>query len=591
MPVEAFEIIKLILGLIIITIPGYLWSFYFSEKLSQTERIVFGFMTSLAILTCLTFLLNIFSGVRITQNLVTIIYLLYSIPVFILYIISAYKYGLPKINLKPFNIKYVWLILILAFVFFMTLLPHIVNNYYLPFHVDEWEHWQYTRGVIENGATSFPNPYTGKGSMAHPEIGFHISTACLKWISGTNLLTIFLFMPAIMGILMSLTVFNIGERSNRKFGLEAAFLMAFIPTTCRGLGPSFYVAVTMGLLILIFVIWLAQFKQIQSAMFISPFIFFMFIVHPVTAIAGAIILLTFSIFFIIEKKYKTAFWTIIFSVLPVILVYYFSTRWNIWIEYLLDSLQGEEYLANLPEIWITFEYFGIIGWALFIIGIYFSFTKGDSLKRTLSFSAIAFIAIIALYTQFSYGLPIIYDRIFLYLYVMIAIIGGVGLSEFRKNVGAVTKIPKLKKYFKKLKNIEVTIPLITCVIIIFIALPVHVDTGYYKLISEQDYETFVWIDENLDYYKDENHTYDRGAINPFKASPFSAITGLHIIASSMHPLQGEKIWGDMYSFLGNECRDTSFITRYKIGLIYGDCENSNLTMIYPDVYVYPSLKD
>jgi len=47
MPVEPFEFAKLILGIIIITIPGYLWSYIFSKKLTHSERIMFGFIIGL----------------------------------------------------------------------------------------------------------------------------------------------------------------------------------------------------------------------------------------------------------------------------------------------------------------------------------------------------------------------------------------------------------------------------------------------------------------------------------------------------------------------------------------------------------------
>ena len=44
MPVEAIELVKLIGGIVILTIPGYLWSFLFSKQLTYLERLVFGFL-------------------------------------------------------------------------------------------------------------------------------------------------------------------------------------------------------------------------------------------------------------------------------------------------------------------------------------------------------------------------------------------------------------------------------------------------------------------------------------------------------------------------------------------------------------------
>lgn len=54
------------------------------------------------------------------------------------------------------------------------------------------------------------------------------------------------------------------------------------------------------------------------------------------------------------------------------------------------------------------------------------------------------------------------------------------------------------------------------------------------MIDEQNYETYVWIRDNIEDYRDENHTYDKAAVDPIKASPFSAITGLHILTQSIY---------------------------------------------------------
>ena len=269
------------------------------------------------------------------------------------------------------------LIFLLFFSFIMIFLPHIVNNHYLPFHVDEWIHWSYSREVISTGLPEFTNPWVGKGLSSNPEIGFHISTTCIHYLSGANLLTIFLFMPLIMGVIGGLIAFNIGERSKRKFGLEAAFLIAFIPTTVRYLGPKFYVAVSMGLLILIFIIWLAQLKLIQATPILSFMVLFTFFIHPVTALACIAFLLIYSLFLTIEKRFKIAFLTAIFSVLPFLIFFLLSTRWDNLAEDFFKALSGEEYLLGLPRIWISFEHLGILTWILLNKAIFASVIRCD----------------------------------------------------------------------------------------------------------------------------------------------------------------------------------------------------------------------
>lgn len=586
MPLEPFEMLKLAIGLIIITIPGFLWSFIFSKKFTIFERMVFGFIISLVVLTLSSYALNILLRVKISQSFVIILYLLYTLPVVILYLISIYKMGLPKIKIKPLNMKYIILIGLLFFSFLMIFLPHILNNHYLPFHVDEWEHYTYTEAVIKNGYTSFTNPYTGMGIYSHPEIGFHLSTSVIHWLSGSNVLTIFLFMPMVIGLIMTFIAFNIGERSKRKFGLEAAFLIAFIPTTVRYLGPKFYVAVTLGLLILIFLMWIVQLKQIQLTPLLSILVIFTFFVHPVTALACVVFLLIYSAFLAFEKEYNISFLIAVFSTLPFVIFLLISTRWSSLVDFFFESLSGEEFFLNLPRIWISFEHLGIITWILFIFGAYFSFTRGNSIKKTLSILALVFILIIGLYDIVGYGFPIIYERTFLYLFIPVILIAGLGLREIRNTIFQMNKTKIFKKYKKELKNLYLIAPFAICLIILVIGVNAHAGIQYYEMIDEQEYETFVWIRDNIDNFRDENNTITTGVLHPFKASPFSAVTGLYIISSNMVPIHGIEKQYEVKEFLDDKCRDTDFLDKYKIGLVYGNCKNENLTKVYDKVYLY-----
>jgi hypothetical protein len=593
MPVEPVELIKIIIGLILLTIPGYLWSYLFSKQLTHLERFLFGFLCGLAFFTVVTFALNTLFNIKITQTIVWLLYALYIIPVVIISLLSIRRHQFPKISLTFFKNKTVIiLIAILCFSFIMMFLPHLSNNYYLPFHVDEWIHWSYTRAVIGQGSATFIDPYVGSGAVANPEIGFHLATACLYWISGSTLLTIFVFLPGILGILLSLVAFIIGDRSPRKFGLEAAFLIAFIPTTVRYLGPSFYTPSTLSLLFLLFLIWLAQLKKTQGIILIPVFIFCIFLIHPVTALAGIGILLVYALFLIIEKEYRFALLIGALTVLPIILVVLFTNRWNTIIDVFLKSTSGQQYLLdfNLPKILVSFTDLGLLTWALLIIGVYFAFTKGKALLQTLSISAIAFLIVIGLYDKFGYGVPSIYERIFLALFLLVVLIAGFGLAEIRRTLTSLMQRERFSAIKKRIKNIDILLPVTLGIVILLIAIPAHLNTPYYKMITEQEYETFSWIYDHIGDYRDANHSYNRAAVDPFKASPFAAVTGLYIISSSMNPLYGYDLHEQMDTFLHEKCTNTSFLETYHLSVIYGDATNTNLTKIHDEVYLYPGLK-
>ncbi len=594
MLIEPVELFKLIIGLILLTVPGYLWSYLFSKQLIHLERLLFGFLCGLAFFTIGTFALNILFHIKITQTIVWILYAFYLIPVVILALLSIRRYKLSKMTLKPFKNKTViLLIIIVCFSFLMMFLPHLSNNYYLPFHVDEWEHWAYTQGFQQYGSISFLNPYTGTGTQTHTEIGFQITTANLQWISTSSLSTIFLFMPALIGVFLSLTAFVIGQRAERQFGLEAAFLIAFLPTSVRFLGPSLYVASTLGLLLLLFIIWLGQVKKIQSTILIPVFIFYVFIVHPTTALAAIGIILVYSVFLAFEKEYRLALLTALLSVLPMVLVVLFTTQWNTIITFFITSVTGTNYpiFLDLPRIWVSFTDLGLLTWALLIIGVYVTFIKEKALLRTLSISLIAFIIVIGLYDKLGYGFPGIYERMFLYLFLLVVLIAGFGLAEIRRTLTDLKEKGRFTTMKKWVHHLDILVPITLGVVILLIALPAHLSVSYYEMITEHEYETLTWIHNHINDYRDANHSYLRAAVDPFKASPFSVVTGLYTISSSMSPLYGYELSGKMETFLQENCRNTSFLDKYQLSVIYGDADNTNLTKIHENVYLYPRVSE
>ena len=594
MPVEPVELLRLIGGLVILTIPGYLWSYLFSQQRNQLGRILFGFLSTLLFFTITTFILSLV--IRITSSIVWILYLAFLLPVllFFVFMIATHRYHLPTISLTVLKNKTtVLLIAILCFSFLMTLLPHLSNNYYLPFHVDEWIHWSYTQAVINQGTTTFINPYTGIGTITSPQIGFHLITASLHWITGSNLLTIFVFLPALLGILLSLSAFLIGQRSPRPFGLEAAFLVAFIPTTVRYLGPSFYTPSTLGLLLVLFLLWLVQQKTIQSIILLPFLIFCIFLIHPALALAGIGILLVYTLFLTLEKEYKQALLIAALTVLPMTLVALVSTRWDTLIDYFLTSLSGQPYPFdyNLPSILVSFTDLGLLTWGLLLIGVYFTFIKGTALLRTLSVSTIAFVIVIGLYDKLGYGFPSIYERLFLVLFLLVTLLAGFGLAEIRRSLTKLKTHDRLKHLKKRIPHIDILLPVTLGIIILLIAVPSHLNIQYYQMITEQDYQTFTWIKENIDDYRNITHTYERAAVHPFKASPFSAVTGLYILSSSMNPVYNYHLVPTMETFLRDKCRNTSFLDTYKLSVIYGDADNENLTKIHENVYLYQGIAE
>jgi hypothetical protein len=418
---------------------------------------------------------------------------------------------------------------------------------------------------MERGSSVFIDPYSGEGWIQSLEPGFHFIVASIKWISNSDFVTIFVFMPSLIAIFTCLAAFNIGE----EFGLEAAFLVSFVPTTCRILGPSFFLPVTIGLLLILFIIWLCK----RRILFLIPlFVFCAFLVHPPSGLACIIVSLIYFALLLLEKELRLFILGMILTLAPIGIVLLLSTRWYSSLQRVVDAFLGGRYFLDLdlPKVLVSIEHLGILG-ILSIVGVYFSFAKGKSIHRLLSLSGLTFISIIVLYDRLGYGIPLMYERSFLYLFLIITLLAGYGIKEV-----------------SKIKGKGIT-SLIICILLGSIVVPAHLSIHYYKIIDEEEFQTFIWIRDNIEKFRDANHSYNRCAVSPFKASVFSAVTGLYIVSSTMHPLYGYTLGEKMETFLEEGCVDVEFLKKHKISVVYGECKNENLTMIYPNVYLYPGL--
>ena len=117
---------------------------------------------------------------------------------------------------------------------------------------------------------------------------------------------------------------------------------------------------------------------------------------------------------------------------------------------------------------------------------------------------------------------------------------------------------------------------------LWLCLPERLNTPYYRMIDEQDYEAFVWIRDNVD----EN--YGKAVLDPWKATAFTAITGRQIY----NRITGYSTDRDKqaYTFLEDGCLDTEFMKQNGISIVYSrlECANSELVQVYDNVWLLTS---
>lgn len=578
----ALEIIKIACGMFLFILPSFLFSFFLSKEIKFLERVIFGFGFSTVIFVLFLFIMGIIA--KATYNLFLFFYLL-----FLLFsLLASYKkikFSLPKID-KVSLFKSAILFLILAFVFYMTFLPHITYNYYLPFHGDEWIHWGLARGFIENGKIEFINPFTGEGKITNLEIGFHIFISSFKWLSGANFQSIFVIMPSLIAIFSSLTAFCLLRKENELLGYISAFLIAFVPTTIRFLGPSFFVPVALGLFFALFCLWIVTLNGNSRFILIFLILIFLVISHPPSYGAIAIIISLFAFVGLFEKKYKEMV-LIPVAFIPLAFVYFLPHKnFQGYLEMGINALFGEKYESTLPSIKISISYLGgYLSLALIVIGSFFAIVMGRRLLRTIFLSSISFMTIIFLYDKYGYGVQVVRDRVLLFLYLVLLLIisyGIVSVVSYSKYLLKYIRLPLSNKMF------SVLLTVILSFLILFYAYPSHKEERYYKLVSAKEFESYEWLRLHIDEYRDENHSFDRAAVFPQVAGVFSAVTGIYTISSNIWPVYGKQIADEMYDFIINKCNNTDFLEKYGLSVVYAPygVENEYLNEVHNNTYLY-----
>ncbi len=99
------------------------------------------------------------------------------------------------------------------------------------------------------------------------------------------------------------------------------------------------------------------------------------------------------------------------------------------------------------------------------------------------------------------------------------------------------------------------------------------------MIDKKDYEAFIWIRENV------GDEYEKGILDPWKASAFAAITGKTGWARIVtYPHAGSE---RAYEFLKEGCTDTALLREKGISIVYtlGECYNPDLVEVRKNIYL------
>jgi hypothetical protein len=439
-------------------------------------------------------------------------------------------------------------ILLIIFIFLaciLNYLPHL--NYKYPIHVDEWVHFQYANHLSNDSPLYFGEEYKSL------EAGFHYLLATLNSF-GIDYIFIFNYFSIIFTLILCLSIFVLTRNMfSEKAGVFAVFFIALLKSSATILGPALVVPMAIGMGFIAITLYLIKIESKAWVLILAGAL----IIHPPTA--TAIILLINIEFLIARKDYLKNLALQAISILiamPLYLPIIFSKG--------VGTVNSLNFMPIINVIYIP-RYLGAIVVFFVLAGIFFSVEKK---KYHLAIYSIALLIFAVLYYWFEFHFFVPYERALMYLFVIFAVLFGLGIEK-------IISIPK----DKKLKI------LVLVLIIILLAFPLKgkIDSSgyFYQIINNKNYADFFYI-------KDNTNKNEIAVLDPWTANAFTPIAERQVYSRiTQGPNKKyEERNAEISKFFDGKCKDSDFLKKNNITIVYGNCNNSKLTNDKENIYFY-----
>ncbi len=458
--------------------------------------------------------------------------------------------------------------------FYVAFIPH--SNFPYPVHIDEWFHWAFADEIINQaGISGLTNPFSGGEPVWNQqfELGFHVFFAVFRQISDIPWLDIVRYFPGIIFIITVLSVYILAQRQG--FGWQAALFTCLVPTTVGILGPAFLVPVAMGLLFIPLAIFLAfNLRTIRSYVVLFIFICFLASMHAATAV-GIVIILAPFILLNLKGNFKHSLGVTLALIIPFIAAFpwvfdkVLLTAGNLFNRHPLPLY------VDIPRVVQTYGYLPIL---FGLLGIFLLSMRGGKKNYGLILGLLALLVMLATFYTFGYGEVQTYSRGLIYMMLIMSIVAGAGLMGVQN-----LKLPGSFGTRPKVHLITKALGIMLCLAFIgltfMISIPQRQSTPYYHMITQEDYQAFVWIRDNV------GKDYDKAILDPWKATAFTAITEKTVYSRiHMAPFAKDNV---AYAFLQGGSSNTTFLIENGISVVYsqGDVVNPDLVEVRKNVYL------
>lgn len=474
-----------------------------------------------------------------------------------------------------FKFEYLVLVTIMMLAFYLVFIPH--NNYLYPVHLDEWNNIAFSNEIIKlGGVIGLDDPFSGGAPiyLQKFEVGFHLFWAVFHQISGISWLTIFRYFPGIIFVITVLSVYVLGNRQG--FGWQAAFFTSMIPTTVGILGPAFLVAVAMGLPFISLSLFIAfNLRSWWSYTVLFIFATFLISMHAPTAIC-LVLVLTPHILLNLTSNFRHSLGVTLAVVVPFLL----PLPWIIKaLLPTIKSLFAQSFLDPYVYVPIVIKTYGYLPVLFCLLGIWQLTIKGGRSNYSLLLGLLALLMMLATFFTFHYGIQIVYYRGLVDMMLMLSIVAGAGLMMIKNLSLPLRLVTRLRIPPIISKNIGNALCIILVGLTLAICIPVRQGIPYYHMIDSEDYQSFVWIKENV------GNDYETAILDPWKGTAFTAITGKKVYTKiSVNPLPKDE---KAYKFLSDGCSDTDFLRQNGISIVYtqSPVHNPYLVEVTKNVYL------
>lgn len=402
---------------------------------------------------------------------------------------------------------------ILALVYVVARLPHldlgVGGAYAYPRHMDEWVHWGRTAAIVRQGTVAFTGPWSGTATAPpfYHEVGFHAYLATVHKVTGIGFQPIFDHGPALALVVVALGNYAIGQRFG--YGHEAALLTALVPTSPRFLGPALLVPITFSFLLFVPGVLLCLRHRRWGAVGLVGLLAValwtqharaaLFFLVPALLVAGHLA----------RRRRRLAVGLATAVLVPLVLV----------VPVFLDSAIAQTLREPfLPIDRTIFDAFGVVTLGLFAAGAGWAIADRRDRDEPAILAVASLVALGLLVSRPFLGFDPagLYDRAHMLFFFTAAPVAGYGLARLRR-LGTRTAWPDL--------HAPMTAGVAALVAGLAVAGGVqgHLDQPYYRVIADEDWEAFAWIDEQLPADR------DRILMEPWKALAFGAVSDRHVV--------------------------------------------------------------